>query len=105
MIWGPCAKKILVVLMNSALANPQAASSLNLCLFQSMATAFFITLHINLLTNPAGSIFILYRVRTLCMEIRSGVLIMISSGAYNIDRIWTYVMSLFDQTRDKQNAC
>ena len=66
MIWGPCAKKILVVLMNSALANPQAASSLNLCLFQSMATAFFITLHINLLTNPAGSIFILYRVRTLC---------------------------------------
>lgn len=34
--------------------------------FQSMATAFFITLHINLLRNPAGSIFILYRVRTLC---------------------------------------
>lgn len=34
--------------------------------FQLMATAFFITLHINLLRNPAGSIFILYRVRTLC---------------------------------------
>lgn len=53
MIFGPCAKKIGVVLINSALATSQAA--LPSISFQLMVTAFFITSHINLLGNPFGS--------------------------------------------------
>lgn len=53
----PCAKKILAVLINSVLVTLQAVLPSRNLLFQFMATAFFITSHINLLGNPVGATF------------------------------------------------